>query len=97
MSRDNSNAPKIGAGTASAMLRMGVTELRNVIYPESNVAARQAEPGVWGTATQFEVNQQREADAIQPEAAKESILNERMEQASRRSDPDKGERGHERD
>lgn len=52
--------PKIGAGHASAMFRQGLRELRNALYPESNVASPVTEYGVYGTKTPGEIAEARE-------------------------------------
>lgn len=53
--------PKIGAGHASAMFRLGLRELRAVFFPESNVA-QQSEYGVFGTRTPGEIAAARRDD-----------------------------------
>ena len=45
---------KIGEGHAAAMGRMGLHELRGMVYPESNIAQR-SEYGLYGTRTPGEV------------------------------------------
>ncbi len=46
--------PKWGAGSFSAWMRQGLKELRSLIYPQS-AHGRDAELGMWGTATPHEV------------------------------------------
>lgn len=53
--------PKIGAGHASAMFRLGLRELRAFFFPESNVA-QPSEYGIWGTRTPGEVAADRRDD-----------------------------------
>ena len=59
-------SPKIGAGHARAMFRVGLNELRNALYADSNVAQRHAEQGLAGTVTQSEVREQKQQD-LQPQ------------------------------
>jgi len=54
--------PKIGAGHLQAFARQGLNELRNAVYSDSNIAQKYPEPGLYGTATQAEVGQQRLAE-----------------------------------
>lgn len=58
--------PKFGAGSFKAWLRQGLSELRNALYPESNVS-RQTEPGMWGTQTQGEIADDRRKSVLGPE------------------------------
>lgn len=50
---------KIGDGHFEAWIRQGAAEMRNALYPDSNVAQRQAEYGIWGTRTPGEVADDR--------------------------------------
>ncbi len=50
---------KWGAGHAAAMGRMGLNELRNSIYADSNVAQRNTEMGVFGQLTPGEIADDR--------------------------------------
>ncbi len=90
-------SPKIGAEHASAMWRQGLRELREAVYPESNVA-QPAEYGVYGTKTPGEVAQDRRADARDaeeaPAEARESALDQRARQAEARADRETQERDH---
>jgi hypothetical protein len=52
---------KIGAGHAAGMARQGLRELRQALYPESNVA-QQTDYGIWGVATPGEVAESRRSD-----------------------------------
>lgn len=51
-------SPKLFAGHAQAMGRLGWHELRNAAYTGANVAAS-GETGLYGTATPQEVHEQR--------------------------------------
>jgi hypothetical protein len=73
MARD---APKIGAGHASAMFRQGLSELRGALYPGSNVA-QPAQYGLYGTKTPGEVAEARRSDGEFNEE-KGSVLDSRM-------------------
>ena len=77
---DSQSTNKIGAGHASAMLRLGLRELRGSLYPESNVA-QPAELGVYGTATPHEVHQARQWPEADLGPQNDSILEDRMSQA----------------
>lgn len=70
---------KIGAGHASAMLRLGLAELRASMYPGSNIAQPNAIYGIWGTKTPGEVMQDKEGESRDPDE-RPSILNERLQQ-----------------
>ncbi len=50
---------KIGAGHAAAMARQGLAELRQALSFGANSVEQPAGPGIYGTATQLEVNQTR--------------------------------------
>ncbi len=73
---------KIGAEHASAMARQGLRELRNVFYPESNVAT-QTEYGVYGTKTPGEVAHDREGNPERDEEPQKSgsIVDSRIDRA----------------
>ncbi|MBX3387269.1 MAG: hypothetical protein KF768_11920 [Phycisphaeraceae bacterium] len=73
------NAPKIGAGHASAMFRQGLAELRGALYPESNVA-QPTVYGIYGTKTPGEVMQEKQGEQRDPDETP-SILDERVKQA----------------
>ena len=57
-----SNSPKIGAGHASAMVRLGFRELRNAANP-SRESIADSEMGLYGTRTPGEVAEIRHSDA----------------------------------
>ena len=87
MTHDN-DAPKIGAGHASAMFRQGLSELRGALYPESNVA-QPTVYGIYGTKTPGEVMQEKQGEHRDPDESP-SILDERVKQAELQRDADKG-------
>lgn len=67
---------KFGAGTLAGMTRMGLHELRNAVYSESNVAQRQPDYGVYGNATPQEIVSARsseEREAPEPPSALEEM------------------------
>ena len=85
MPQPDESTPKIGAGHAQAMFRLGLKELREAAYfPESNVA-QPAEIGLYGTSTQMEINAQRRDDVQGPSEEKGSILAEREQYAATRA------------
>lgn len=61
MSEEDKPKPKWGAGTLQAMGRQGFNEIRNALYPESNIAVP-AEHGTFGTTIPSEVQRQRDKD-----------------------------------
>jgi len=71
--------PKIGAGHADAMFRQGLAELRGALYPESNVA-QPPQLGLYGTATQREVYDGKQADAREADERAESVFEVRLQQ-----------------
>lgn len=79
--QSNSEKPKIGAGTLSASMRLGLTELRNAVFADSNVAARHTETGMYGTATQYEVNQERQGQTPEMSSEHHSVLEDKLRQA----------------
>jgi hypothetical protein len=69
--------PKISAGHASAIARLGLAELRAALYSESNIA-QSAQYGIFGTRTSGEVVQERgtwgrDLDEQQPSAIAERV------------------------
>lgn len=84
MARDQPD-PKIGAGHAEAMFRQGLAELRNALYPESNVA-QQAQYGLYGTKTPGEVAESRRSEERDLNEETRSTLGERLEQAEQARD-----------
>ena len=56
-----SDSPKIGAGHASAMLRLGLREIRNAVNPSRDSIA-DTEMGLYGTRTPGEVAEARQPD-----------------------------------
>jgi hypothetical protein len=79
---------KIGDGHVAAMGRLGVHELRNSLFTESNVAQKNPEYGAYATATPGEVTEARRED--RPDFAEDktgdrgSILGDRIRQAEGR-------------
>jgi hypothetical protein len=60
---------KIGEGHASAMARLGIKELRNAVSP-SRESAADTEMGLYGTATQGEIAQDRGSYGLDAEQEK---------------------------
>ena len=86
MRPSNEDRPKIGAGHASAWMRQGLRELRQAVYPESNVAHGPVEYGLFGTRTPGEVAEGRRSDALEMEEERQSILGERLQAIGRSPD-----------
>lgn len=82
-----------------AMGRLGLAELRNALYPDSNVAQQHAEQGIYGTKTQGEVAEGRRAESPTQEVSPEkgSILGDRLKQAETREPPEPDGKGLERE
>ncbi len=91
MKEKSESAPKIGEGHASAMLRLGLKELRGGLYPESNVA-QQTEYGLYGTKTPGEVAESRRGSGADLEEEKTSVVADRIRQAESRDDHGKDAR-----
>jgi hypothetical protein len=88
MSNDE-HKPKIGAGHASAMGRLGLAELRAaVVFSESNVV-QPAPYGLYGTKTPGEVQEDREASAREPEAERTSVIDGRLSEVDQSEDQDR--------
>lgn len=92
------DTPKIGAGHAAAMARLGLRELRDAMYLDSNVA-QYPELGTFGTLTPQEILAgKRDAGAKQEqEPEQDSILDERMREAEKREGPEPDSKELERD
>ena len=58
-----SDSPKIGAGHASAMFRLGLREIRNAMNP-SRESIADTEMGLYGTRTPGEVAEIRQAETL---------------------------------
>lgn len=88
-----------GTEHAKAMARLGLAELRNAFYPDSNVAQSHAELGLYGTATPAEVTEGRRAESPTQVLSSEkgSILSDRLKQAETREPPEPDGKGLERD
>jgi hypothetical protein len=67
------------------MARQGLQELRNALYPDSNVAVSHVESGVYGTALPSEVAAERQKDLQPGEAPSPSILESRVKEADRQA------------
>lgn len=81
--KNESEEPKIGAGHAAAMLRLGLKELRAAAFhPESNVA-QPSEYGLYGTRTPGEVAESRKEMTL--DAEQEHVLGDRLQQAEART------------
>lgn len=92
MKPNETPAPKIGAGHASAMFRQGLSELRNALYPGSNVA-QPAQYGLYGTKTPGEVAEARREDARDLDEEPKSILDDKLRQIeASRPDRDRDDR-----
>jgi hypothetical protein len=80
--------PKIGAGHASAMARLGLAELRAAfVFSESNIV--QPSPyGIYGTKTPGEVQEERKSDSRDPGDDLPSVLRGRGMEPD--EDPDRG-------
>lgn len=74
--------PKFGAGTGQAWLRQGLHEIRNALYPGSNVAAP-TETGMYGTALPSEVAADKQRDLRPGETPNASIIESRIRSADR--------------
>lgn len=81
-------APKWGAGSLKAMARLGLNEVRNAVYPESNVAQKHPELGIYGTRTPGEVQDERAGKQAKEEKA-DSALGQRERQSEDRDEPDR--------
>lgn len=88
MTRDN-DTPKIGAGHASAMFRLGISELRAAAaFADSNIV--QPTPyGMYGVATPQEVLADKQGEQRDPDESP-SVLDERLKQAEQQRYTDKG-------
>lgn len=89
--------PKIGAGHLSAFMRQGLRELRNALYPSSNVAQQYPELGLYGTRTPGEVQNERKAETRDIEEEHGSALARHMEKARERQAPERDDRDIERE
>jgi hypothetical protein len=85
-----------GSGAIGAYWRMGLAELRNVLYQESPIAVP-TDYGMWGTATPSEAAAPR-MGADQAKDDKDSVVNERLQQIGPpRDDPGRDDRGIDRE
>ncbi|QOV92079.1 hypothetical protein [Humisphaera borealis] len=77
MSKSEPSNRKFGDQTLKAMASLGLEELRNAVYPSSNVAQQSSEPGVWGDRSYGDVSDDRNRAAT-PE--RRSLLAEKVKQ-----------------
>jgi hypothetical protein len=75
---------KIGSGHLRGMAKLGLSELRGALYPNSNVA-QPTEYGIFGKETPGEVADLRESDPKRDEE-RTSILGEREKTAEAKRD-----------
>lgn len=96
---ENENDPKIGAGHASGMARLGLHELRQALYPDSNVAQQHGEYGIYGNSTPQQIveAQREEAPARESAEAEPSVLADRLRQAEARDDHERESKDMERE
>ncbi|MDB5325429.1 MAG: hypothetical protein JWM57_998 [Phycisphaerales bacterium] len=78
MSQRQRDAPKIGDQTLKAMASLGLEELRNAAYAQSNVAQHSVEPGMYGDRSYGDVSADR-TEGVEPE--RKSLLAEKIKQA----------------
>jgi len=71
---------RIGDGTAAGYWRQGLRELRQALYPESNIA-QTADYGIWGAATPGEIATDR---SEKKDAAVDGVAARDQEPAPRR-------------
>lgn len=69
--------PKIGAGHAKAMGRLGLSELRGALYNQSNVA-QPSQYGLYGTSTPGEVEKDRKGEGLDRNEEPSPALEERL-------------------
>lgn len=69
---------KIGDQTLKAMIALGGEEIRNALYPTSNVAQHSTEPGMYGDRSYGDVAHDRMA---QSDPQRSSLLAEKIKQA----------------
>lgn len=78
MSKTGHDPPrKIGDQALKAMGALGLEELRNAIFAQSNVAQHSTEPGMWGDRSYGEVADDRNQSASQE---RKSLLAEKIKQ-----------------
>lgn len=79
---------KIGEGSLGAMGRLGLHELRNATYADSNIA-HHSEVGMYGNPTQGEVAEARDdKQQTQAEPERESIVDRLVHEAESHPEPD---------
>lgn len=97
--KQQEQSQKIGAGHASAWLRLGLAEIRAAAtFSESNII--QPSPyGIYGVATPQEVLADKQGE-VREQDEQPSILGDRLEQAERQTagrEPERDERAVERE
>ena len=78
MNENARDSPKIGDQALKAMASLGLEELRNALYPTSNVAQHSTEPGTPGDRSYGDVANDRTKEAS-PQRG--SLLAEKIKQA----------------
>src|SRR5262249_47719246 len=81
MSDKSERSVPFGAGHMQAMGRLGLAELRAAVSFEGSNIVQPTERGLYGTALQSEVKDQREAEALGPSEPQPSGVQERLKQA----------------
>lgn len=76
----NELPPKIGAGHASAMYRLGLAELRAAVVPSDSNIVQPAQYGLYGTKTPGEIMQEKRLD-VRDLDEQPSILDDKLNQA----------------
>jgi hypothetical protein len=78
MSKSGHDPPrKIGDQVLRSMGALGLEEIRNALYPTSNIAQHSTEPGMWGDRTYGDVVDARNCSAGQE---RRSLLAEKIKQ-----------------
>jgi hypothetical protein len=83
---------KIGEGHVRGMAELGLNEIRNGVYPESNIAEKHPPYGVWGHPTPGEIADARRDDGrgLEIDHSSSSVVGDRLEQASGRAERREG-------
>jgi hypothetical protein len=89
-------AGKIGEGHATAMLRLGLAELRNAANPSKESVADK-DMGLYGQATQGEIASARKGPGEGPEQESMSMDNLRSAAQEKVKESEKGKDGPEQD
>lgn len=76
MSKHNTGPEPAGKEHVRAMGRMGLAEIRGMLYPDSNVA-QPIEQGIWGTKTTSEIAEDKRLEqAKEVEVEPHSVLHQ---------------------